>query len=92
MQSLGEQFVVHWTVSVTIGPRKCFLCETVGIMTVADSPKPITAGEKSYAVCQGCYVTHHRAIDRGVRTMLDRMLNMNAIKARANATPRKKPV
>lgn len=70
--------------------RKCFLCDAVGIKTTANSPQPIIINDKSFMACIDCYNNHHRAIQRGLRTMFERLFpaDFRKIKARADARPR----
>ena len=68
---------------------RCYICEGIGIHTVADAPEPIVVNDTSYAVCKDCSLTHARAISHGVRTMFDRLFpDVKNIKARANSRPR----
>lgn len=70
--------------------RKCFLCDAVGIQTIANSPQPIVVSDKSFVVCNDCYNSHEKALQRGLRTMFERLFpsDFRKIKARADARPR----
>lgn len=70
--------------------RKCFLCDAVGIQTVANSQQPIVINDKQIHACTDCYNNHHRALERGLRTMFERLFpaDFRKIKARADAKPR----
>lgn len=68
--------------------RSCFLCESVGILTVANSPEPLSVmrrgAPKNYPVCRDCHHTHYQALQRGLRTMFDRLFGVEGINGRAN--------
>lgn len=72
---------------------RCYICEGVGINTVADSSEPIVVDGIKFKVCKDCHLTHTRALERGARTMFDRLFSaeFRAIKARATHKPRAKP-
>lgn len=68
---------------------RCYICEGVGIHTVADAPEPIVVNDTKFNVCNDCALTHQRALSRGVRTMFDRLFpDVKRIRARADARPR----
>lgn len=72
---------------------RCYICEEIGINTVADNPEPLVVHDAKFNVCKGCYNLHHAALQRGLRTMFDRLFpaNFRNIKARATHKPRVKP-
>lgn len=70
---------------------RCYICEGLGINTVADSPEPIIVNDKKFKVCIDCHSLHVKALDRGLRTMFDRLFpDVKRIRARADTRPRAK--
>lgn len=83
-------------------PRRCFLCETEGILTLADGgvlaagpirvDLPGTDGspqQKQYPVCKGCFKDHYRALERRVPTAFDEFFALPEVDGRADQQPRK---